>query len=251
MFKLGMVLLLLMGSIRGNSMTAESKKNLIIEMLIRDRLNKGDSLTRASAFAGNAMQESGGDPTRKQLDSTDSDEEWFKKSKAGRGTGLFQWDDRRFNLKKFANKQDSHWSDIDAQLDFLQHELLTSEKRNIGKVTNKDNVEQQTKDISKYFLRPGKPHNKKRISYAKKFKKKFKNIPQEIKETKLKSSMFDSRVLAKKAAVKKLKQEVSEQEVSEKDIKMKRYNELLKALKEGKISNAAFQSALSIENISF
>tara|TARA_R100000951_G_scaffold98602_2_gene88642 strand:- start:3618 stop:4349 length:732 start_codon:yes stop_codon:yes gene_type:complete len=52
--------------------------------------------------------------------------------------------------------------------------------------------------------------------------------------------------LDKKAAVKKLKQEVSE-----KDRKIKRYGQLLKALKEGKISNADFQSALRIENISF
>lgn len=49
--------------------------------------------------------------------------------------------------------------------------------------------------------------------------------------------------LDKKAAVKKLEKEQSP--------KMIRYGQLLKALKEGKISNADFQSALRIENISF
>lgn len=159
-------------------------------MLIRDRVRRGDSLVRASALAGNAMQESKGDASIKQGNSKKSDKQWFKKTKAGRGTGLMQWDDRRFSLKKFAEEQGENWRDPHVQLEFLNHEIEGAEKRSMSKVSKKEDIAQQTKDISKYFLRPGKPHNEKRIKHAKRLLNKYKNIPEEVRITKAKSSMY-------------------------------------------------------------
>lgn len=191
-----------------NPPTKEDKKEAVLEALIRDRLHRGDSLTRASAIAGNIEAESGGIPDRKQGDSTISDEKWFKKTKAGRGTGLMQWDDRRFSLKKFADERGESWKDLDVQLDFLDFELKGPEKRNVEKVESRDNfITQQTKDFSKKVIRPGKPHINKRIKNAKRLKKKHKDMPEKILDTKIESMRFDNRLL-KQATKSKMKKEI-------------------------------------------
>lgn len=219
---MGKVVLIVVGMGITNKVDAmskkEEKKKLTIEMLIRDRLNRGDSLNRAVALAGNAMQESGGDASIKQRNSKKSDAEWFKKTRAGRGTGLMQWDDRRFSLKKFADKQGEDWRDANLQLDFLDFELKGPEKRNIKKVNMEDSVEKQTKDISKYFLRPGKPHNETRVAHAKKLKEEYKDMPKQIQATKTKSSMYTlPQHLQVEAAKKKLKNDMPENYVMLRD----------------------------------
>lgn len=213
-----------------NPPTKEDKKEVVLEALIRDRLHRGDSLDRAVALAGNAMQESGGILDRKQRDSTISDEKWFdetptlinskgKEYKPGRGTGLLQWDDRRRShlnadevskrkgLKEFADERGESWKDLDVQLDFLDFELKGPEKRNIEKVNMEDSVEKQTRDISKYFLRPGDPHNETRVTHAKKLKEEYKDMPEKILDTKIESMRFDNRLL-KQATKSKMKKDM-------------------------------------------
>ncbi len=202
------VLSVALGNIKESNLS--DKKKLTIEMLIRDRVRRGDSLVRASALAGNAMQESKGDSSIKQGNSKKSDKQWFKKTKAGRGTGLMQWDDRRFSLKKFAEKQGDDWRDPHVQLEFLNHEIEGAEKKSMSKVSKKEDIVQQTKDVSKYFLRPGKPHNEKRIKHAKRLLKKYKNIPEEVRITKAKSSMYTlPESMRKNVAKKKLEKKTN------------------------------------------
>ena len=67
------VLSVALGNIKESNLS--DKKKLTIEMLIRDRVRRGDSLVRASALAGNAMQESKGDSSIKQGNSKKSDKQ--------------------------------------------------------------------------------------------------------------------------------------------------------------------------------
>lgn len=80
---------------------------------------------------------------------------WFKKTKAGRGTGLIQWDDRRQALEKFAAKRKKRWDDLETQLDFMLHEFKTSEKEAYKKLKQAPNLEVKTRLFATQFERAG------------------------------------------------------------------------------------------------
>ena len=114
-----------------------------------------------SAFLGNFYKETGGsfDPSEKQdfkytKGEDIPDEDWWKKTKAGRGTGLAQWDDRRHALKKFAEDRGSTWDDLETQVDFMIHELETSEKGARRKIDKGKSIEEMAQKVTQYYERP-------------------------------------------------------------------------------------------------
>lgn len=93
----------------------------------------------------------------------------------GPGRGLAQWekggryDTDRINLVKFAKKRGVDWSDMDAQIDFILHEMNVHPeykrvKRDINKVGS---VEEATLLFLKRYEKAGIPHTSKRLKYAK------------------------------------------------------------------------------------
>lgn len=142
--------------------TASDRANYIYNKLIKAGIDENN----AKAILANIAVESAYtfDPNIKQKGvGKVSDEDWFKKSKGGRGTGLIQWDDRRFALKEFAKKKGTSWNDMDTQIEYLLNELRGSERNNYKYVKNAKNIEDKIKMFAKKVERPGKPHMEKRI----------------------------------------------------------------------------------------
>lgn len=130
----------------------ETNKQIIYDTLTQKGYDKDFVL----AAMGNMEEESGFIPSRLQNDPKDSTviNTWFKRG-AGRGTGLAQWDDRRNALKKFAEERGTTWDDLQTQLDFLEHELKTTEKSAYEKILAAKTLEEKTKLFSTEFERAG------------------------------------------------------------------------------------------------
>lgn len=119
-------------------------------------IDNGYTKEQAAGIAGNLMQESSFN-TGVLGDS-------------GASYGLAQWNkDRRENLKNFASSSGREKSNLLTQLDFIIHELNTSEKRANQKLRETQTVEEATEAFSKWYERPGTPHLDRRLNYARQF----------------------------------------------------------------------------------
>lgn len=77
------------------------------------------------------------------------------------GFGLIQWTGpRRRQLEAYAG---NNVADVDTQLDFLVHELNTSESRARDAIYAAQDPETAARLVSEKFLRPGIPHLERRI----------------------------------------------------------------------------------------
>lgn len=78
------------------------------------------------------------------------------------GFGLIQWTGpRRRQLEAFAG---GNVADLDTQLDFLVHELNTSERSARDQIYSAQDPETAARLVSEKFLRPGIPHLDRRIA---------------------------------------------------------------------------------------
>jgi len=119
-----------------------------------------------------------------------SDDLWFKKTKTGRGTGLIQWDDRRFNLKKFAEDKGKKYTDLDTQLDFLVKEKENEEKWSYRKFqdmedpkrSDRENIQNLTMSYVDKVERAGKPHYMRRLQAADRLDKEFRQEPMDMND---------------------------------------------------------------------
>lgn len=111
----------------------------------------------ANGLVGNIMQESGpGIDTGAVGDN-------------GASIGMGQWQKgRRKDLEAFAKERGTSWKDLDTQILFLDNELKTKEKAAYDAVMKTETAEEAAVVLSKKYWRPGKPHNSRRVSYAKK-----------------------------------------------------------------------------------
>ncbi len=82
---------------------------------------KGYSDVQIAALLGSFQQESSLDPTRWQHAS--------KNINAPGGFGLAQWDDRKKALAKWAKANNRPWDTYETQIDFMEYEMRTSEKK--------------------------------------------------------------------------------------------------------------------------
>jgi hypothetical protein len=132
--------------------TAKSKKQYAYNYL----LNKGLTNIQAAAIAGNLEVESG----------FNTSAEGDKGYSGGSSRGIAQWREGRLsNLKNFAGNQ---WTNMDKQLDFVLHELNTSEKSAFTSLKNARTVEQATEAFTRGYERPNmsQAHLGKRIKHA-------------------------------------------------------------------------------------
>lgn len=120
-------------------------------------MDKGYQPHQAAAIAGNLTQESSLNP-----------EIINKKSGA---FGLAQWvGPRKKALDAFAQRQGSYATDPGTQLDFINHELNTTESRAKQKLMATSNLEDATNAFSNHFERAGanEKNNTRRVSLAQK-----------------------------------------------------------------------------------
>lgn len=116
----------------------------------------------AAGFAGNFEVESGFDPAVNEIAP-------LVPGSRG-GFGLSQWTGpRRRQLEAFAQQDGRSLSDVDLQLDFLMHELGTTEKNAASAIMKAQTPQEAAKLVSEKFLRPGIPHLDRRIAAATRF----------------------------------------------------------------------------------
>lgn len=116
---------------------------------------KGYSRQVASAIMANMMGESGFNPTAV--------------GDGGSSLGLVQWHDTRKDaLINFARERGKEATDIDAQLDFLSHELDTIYGTTIHKMNSANSLREATRIFIDEFERPLSPDKElaKRLPYA-------------------------------------------------------------------------------------
>lgn len=108
----------------------------------------------AAGFVGNFMVEAGVNIDPRAV------------GDGGRAIGMGQWNDRGPKLVEFARKRGKDWSDLDTQIDFLMHELETSEAVAKQKIWATNNPVDAALAVSRHFERPGTPHNERRVGFA-------------------------------------------------------------------------------------
>jgi len=129
-----------------NPITNQNLDNKIISFFT----SKGLSPEQAAGIGGNLYQESKLNP---QVYGDN-----------GTAYGIAQW--RGSRLKQLQKLQPRNWKTFDGQLNFIWKELNSTEKRSLLKLKNTQTPEDAAMVFSKYYERPGIPHNDKRINYA-------------------------------------------------------------------------------------
>lgn len=113
-------------------------------------VRRGLTHEQSCGIVGNIMVESLGNPTIQ--------------SDYGKAIGLAQWRGQRIhNLRQFAGKD---WLLAQLQLEFILHELKTTEKRAYNKLQNAQSIQHATILFCRYYERPNVPHMNKRIKEA-------------------------------------------------------------------------------------
>ena len=86
----------------------------------------------------------------------------------GNALGIAQWNDRRPALIRFAQNHPKgpDPTNLDVQIDFIFHELSTSEASAWARIRSAKTAEEAAQLVSQYYERPGVPHLSRRIGYA-------------------------------------------------------------------------------------
>lgn len=108
----------------------------------------------AAGFVGNFMVEAG--PTINPSIVGDG----------GAALGMAQWNDRRPALIAFARAQGKPPTDLDVQIDFLFHELATSEASAAQRIFQASTAQEAAQLVSDLYERPGVPHMPRRLAHA-------------------------------------------------------------------------------------
>lgn len=117
-------------------------------------IEKGMPPHIAAGFVGNFMVES-----RASIDP-------HAVGDGGSAVGIAQWNDRRPALIEFARKRGKDWQDLDTQIDFILHELDTTEGRAKAEIWATTTPQDAALAVSRYYERPGVPHNDRRAGFA-------------------------------------------------------------------------------------
>lgn len=96
----------------------------------------------------------------------------------GKAIGFAQWDGvRRTDLAKYAKANNSHWSDLGTQMDFLKEEMESANGNVLldnGYTDDSKSVAELVTIFSSKFERPGVPNLPRRIAFGEDFAKNFK-----------------------------------------------------------------------------
>lgn len=118
-------------------------------------LSKGYTPEQAAGLVGNLIQESG---PRLNTGAVGD---------GGNSVGMGQWNGPRMRaLQAFARAEGRDWQDLDLQIDFLDHELRTTEKAAGDAIRATTSASEAARIASEQFWRPGIPRVGQRIGYA-------------------------------------------------------------------------------------
>lgn len=119
------------------------------------------------AMLGNAKAESGLNPNAEEI---------FGNRQAG-GKGIFQWDNRKFNLYDYAEEHNKKWQDLSLQLDFTWYELMTTENEAYIQLTNSKDLRDATIKFHDYYERSAdnSVQKERRVKFAEELEKEFKS----------------------------------------------------------------------------
>lgn len=125
--------------------------------------NKGLTTSQAAGIAGNIQVESGFNPTAV--------------GDNGTSFGLAQWHkERRAKFVSWTAKRNYDVNSVEGQLEYLWHELNTSESNALNKLKQQKNPADSAYAFAKYFERPSKISNL-RLKYAEDI---YNNITQDV-----------------------------------------------------------------------
>lgn len=131
--------------------TVEQRAEKIMSFLQKElRLTKA----QAAGVLGNFLQE-------------DTPLDPAKGGDNGNSLGIAQWNGpRKRALFAYAREHGGHATSLDTQLQFLKHELLTSERGALKALMRTSTPEQAALAFSRKYERPGDPRNQNRVRYA-------------------------------------------------------------------------------------
>jgi murein DD-endopeptidase MepM/ murein hydrolase activator NlpD len=154
---------------------ADSNIDVVADKIYKFLINKGMAKYQIYGILGNAKAESGMNPAAEQVEG-DPDRG---------GKGLFQWDDRKYNLYKFAENNNTTWQDPDVQLKFMWSELNSTEAYAMKKLEATNNTREAALAFHRYFERSADDakKEKRRVTYALEYRDMFEdsdNSPDEV-----------------------------------------------------------------------
>lgn len=128
-------------------------------------IKKGLTPYQVAGMLGNAEAESGMNPAAEQV---------VGNRNLG-GKGLFQWDDRKFNLYRYAEQHRKSWTDAQLQFDFAWQELQTTESYAYKMLKSSKNVTEAALNFHRYFERSADTPQmeQRRVTYAKEYLNKY------------------------------------------------------------------------------
>ena len=139
------------------------------------RVNRVSTLLKGKGFTDNAIAGIMGNIDIETAGSFDPKQ---KQIGGGNGYGLFQFDFQRSYYNSYL-KQEGRPDSIAAQLDFMYDVIYsatppmgmnTSEKRALRQTLETGTAEEVALDFMRYYEKPGKPHEARRIKAASKYK---------------------------------------------------------------------------------
>lgn len=147
---------------RGDLLTRETGVRLMADLMSEFDLTK----EQAAAFVGNLAQETGDFKYIQEIDPV------VEGSRGG--YGVAQWTGpRRKNFERWSEEQGLDPASYEANWGYLKKELTEADEtigeigiNTIAQLKEKQNLEEATRFISDYFLRPGTPHMDRRIAKA-------------------------------------------------------------------------------------
>ena len=135
---------------------------------------KGYNHQTSSALIGNMIQESGAGLNTSAVGDN------------GNAFGIAQWNGpRRRAYLAYAKQRGADPADLNSQIDFLDHEMKTSEAGAAKRITEAPDLQSATLAASKHFWRPGIPHNARRVQYAQ-------AVGNTLSDADVRSKFFDS-----------------------------------------------------------
>lgn len=134
----------------GNASPATNRVGYVFGRLVE----RGMEPHVAAGFVGNFMVEAG--PTINPAIVGDG----------GAALGMAQWNNRRPALIAFARARGKDPTDIDVQIDFLFHELETSEAGAAQRIFQAQTAQEAAQLVSDLYERPGIPHMTRRVAHA-------------------------------------------------------------------------------------
>ncbi|WP_422050137.1 phage tail tip lysozyme [Shimia sp.] len=135
----------------GNASPGNNRMGYVFGQL----LSRGMTPIEATGFVANFMVEAGVGLNPRAVGDN------------GNAFGIAQWNGpRRRAYIEFARKAGKDIGDLDTQIDFLFHELDTSEAGAWARIQQATTAEEAARLVSQHFERPGVPHLSRRIGHA-------------------------------------------------------------------------------------